>query len=127
MPGRADEVIFFLGYPEDYDTGKFDVPEISKRVKGYTPNKEGVKAGFDAVGGRMTFAVRQCFLLPGVLQSICCAISESFGVGGHFRLWLCMTTSVLPATAMLLCHPSHWVWIHRLATCRWQPAADAPW
>lgn len=66
---RADEVIFFLGYPEDYDTGKFDVPEISKRVKGYTPGNEGVKAGFDAVGGRMTFAVRRCFLLPGVLQT----------------------------------------------------------
>jgi hypothetical protein len=61
---RADEVIFFLGYPGDYDTGKFDVPEISKRVKGYTPGKEGVKAGFDAVGGRMTFAVWRCFLLP---------------------------------------------------------------
>ena len=64
--GRADEAIFFLGYPEDYDAGKFDVPEISKRIKGYTPNNEGVKAGFDAVGGRMTFAVGRCFLLPGV-------------------------------------------------------------
>jgi hypothetical protein len=71
---RADEVIFFLGYPEDYDTGKFDVPEISKRVKGYTPNSEGVKAGFDAVGGRMTFAVGHCFLLPwGCCSPLLCA------------------------------------------------------
>jgi hypothetical protein len=54
---RADEVIFFQGYPGDYDTGEFDVPEISKQVKKYTPNNEGVHAGFDAVGGRMTFAV----------------------------------------------------------------------
>lgn len=63
MVCRADEVIFFAGYPEDYETGEYDVPEISKKVKSYTPYNAGVKTGFDAVGGRMTFAVGSSFCM----------------------------------------------------------------
>lgn len=55
---RADQVIFSRGFPSDYDVGKQDGPEICKQIKKLTPGGEGAKAGFDAVGGLMTFAVR---------------------------------------------------------------------